>query len=147
MIGVFIPGVPTPWARARRQGEKHFIAGPQANYGTTVRDYVHRAMGGRKPFTGPVRLIAVANYPWPASYSKKRRAAIDGAWKFTKPDLDNVTIKLVADNLIGVAFLDDGQIAYGVLVKLYSDEPPGLTLTIESLVGVAPFFTLLQESP
>jgi Holliday junction resolvase RusA-like endonuclease len=128
----FVPGIPTPWARAG--GGKtvvRFTPNKQRSAMGDIKLFCQRAMAGSAPIAEkPVSLQAWAFYPWPASWSAKKRAAT--VWKMSRPDLDNVTIKIVADALNGVAWIDDGQIAQAMLTKQYSDKP-GLFVRVEAL--------------
>jgi Holliday junction resolvase RusA-like endonuclease len=43
-------------------------------------------------------------------------------WPTKKPDADNI-LKLAADSLNGLAYVDDKQIVSAVIHKFYSDRP------------------------
>jgi Holliday junction resolvase RusA-like endonuclease len=68
------------------------------------------------PFEGPVKLRIVATFEIPASWSKKKQAAMMGGYHVQKPDRDNVD-KAVQDGLNRIAFRDDSQVADGRCVK------------------------------
>lgn len=75
---------------------------------------------GCVPLDGPVALrISVEAVP-PESWSKKRRAAaLEGAERPRKPDLDNCA-KAIMDGLNGVAYRDDVQVGVLVVTKRYA---------------------------
>ncbi len=72
-------------------------------------------------------------YPIPKSATKEKRMEINaGQCRPTKkPDLDNV-VKVVADSLNGIAYKDDAQICFIIIVKHYGDVPR-LEIQIEEL--------------
>lgn len=133
-VSFTVPGDVVPWARAGRGNGFTFTPAKQRSYMGAIRSAAHLAMQGAKPFEGPCRLAVVASYPWPKSTTKKRLAAIDGAWKDTKPDLDNC-IKIVKDSLSGIVFRDDAQCADIRAVKRLADTA-GLYVEVTSLAGV-----------
>lgn len=77
-----------------------------------------QVMRGRKPLEGPLSAYMFFTYPWPASWSPKKRAAT--YWKTSRCDLSNLQ-KLVEDALIGIAFSDDALIVHAVTEKRYGD--------------------------
>lgn len=72
------------------------------------------------PFEGPVRLNIIAFFRPPASWSKKKTAAMLRKPHTQKPDADNIE-KLVWDALNRVAYLDDSQIADSRIRKFWSE--------------------------
>lgn len=128
-----VPGIPTPWARAG--GGKSVVRFTPAKQRTAMgalKLICASAMKGAAPFDGPLRLEVIAAYPWPASWSAKKRAAPWARWKTSRPDIDNVCLKIVGDALNGVAWLDDAQIASAHSWKIY-DAMPGLRVKVERL--------------
>lgn len=71
---------------------------------------------------GPIRAEIDAYMPIPKSYSKKRRAEMEGKPCDKKPDADNIA-KSVLDALQGYAYEDDKQITLLTVTKKYSDTP------------------------
>jgi Holliday junction resolvase RusA-like endonuclease len=136
-VRFFIPGSIVPWARAGRKGGFSYTPKEQKNFGAELRQFAYVAMNGAPLLECPVWLRVVATYPWPRNTVKKRQTAADGAWKATRPDIDNACIKLVADCLNGIVWRDDAQIAAVTAFKLLG-LTPGLDVTITPLVGVAP---------
>jgi Holliday junction resolvase RusA-like endonuclease len=89
------------------------------------------AMRGRKPLEGPLIVRLTAFMPVAASWSKKKTAAaLEGAIRPGKPDLDNIL--KVLDALNQIVWRDDAQIAEARLSKLY-DPDPRLELEVEAL--------------
>jgi Holliday junction resolvase RusA-like endonuclease len=81
-------------------------------------------MAGRELFEGPVSVRLVVYVQAPASVSKKRYAAMvaNELLPIIKPDLDNV-LKIVADALNGIIYVDDKQIAQATLMRKYAKAP------------------------
>lgn len=61
------------------------------------------------PIAGPVQIDVVATFAAPASWSKKKRAALLHRPHTQKPDGDNL-LKAVKDALNRIAWGDDGQV-------------------------------------
>jgi Holliday junction resolvase RusA-like endonuclease len=120
MIYFSVPIEPVAFARAGQHGKTHFTPAKQARHMATIRQYAERAMHGRPPFEGAIRLTARFSYTQPASWPKKKKAAT--FWKTSKPDADNLT-KLIKDSLSGCAYLDDAQVASMTVEKFYADAP------------------------
>ena len=72
-----------------------------------------------EPMGGAVRLRVVAFFAMPPSWSKKKRAALDGQHHTQKPDADNV-LKVIKDGLNEIAWVDDCQVADARVVKRWS---------------------------
>ena len=87
-----------------------------------------RAMAGRPPMDGPIRLTLKAVYAPPESWSKKKRAAAMGTPKETKPDADNI-LKLVKDAMNKVVYVDDARVADLAFSKTYGEQD-GFTVTV-----------------
>lgn len=68
------------------------------------------AMAGTTPIATPVALFMHAIMPMPKSWSKKKRAEMNGRPHTSTPDLDNI-LKLVCDGALnGIVIEDDRQI-------------------------------------
>jgi Holliday junction resolvase RusA-like endonuclease len=91
------------------------------SYETLVKESAIKAMNGRPPIEGPVKLDLIIRLPVPKSYPKKRsEACLNGSeWPTKKPDWDNVA-KSVADAINDIVFLDDTQIVIARVVKIYA---------------------------
>lgn len=72
------------------------------------------------PIEGPVRLVVAATFCPPASWSKKKRAAVIGQAHTQKPDADNVA-KAVKDGLNRIAWADDAQVAELTVIKRWGE--------------------------
>ena len=133
-----VTGPVQPWSRTRiafdpRTGAvRPFNTAPMTDYGhqvATAAALAAKAQGWRMVPQGvPVTLTVTAYLPIPASTSKRKAAAMVGQKHTSKPDLENVAYKLIADVLqkpdrdrprAGVIF-DDGQIWRGVIEKYWT---------------------------
>ena len=127
-----VPGIPTAWARAGQNGKFKFTPKKQSHAGLMVEVIAAQALGGMKPLEGPLEMSVIAVWPWPKSWSAKKRAVAGAVWKTSRPDSDNV-FKLIGDALNGIAYADDAFVVSARVLKQY-----GLiaqtTVTIEELV-------------
>ena len=133
-----VRSIPVAWSRTRiafdpRTGRvRPFNTAPMTDYGhqvATAAALAARAQGWRMVPQGvPVTLSVTAYLPIPASTSKRKALAMIGKPHASKPDLENVAYKLIADVLqkpdgkrprAGVIF-DDGQIWRGVEEKYWA---------------------------
>lgn len=135
-LTITLLGVPTAFARARINRTGHlFTPAPQRNTAATLRLLAQAEMtaAGIGTYNEPISLVLRAEFPVPASWSKKKKAAaLLGIVRPGKPDIDNVT-KLAQDALNHVAYADDALIAELRAEKRYSNEPK-LVLTIRPLL-------------
>ena len=131
-----IPGDVVPWARAGGGKTTHkFTPKRQQDYMGVVRARAFEAMAAFDgPLTGPLQLKVVAVYLWPKTVTKARRNAIDGAWKTSRPDCDNI-VKLVKDSLNTIAYVDDAQVVFSSCWKILGNKA-GLVVEVISLAGV-----------
>jgi len=108
-------------------------------YEAALRYAAQEAMAGRPPLSCPLAIEISAFVQIPQSWSgKKKREALDGRLAPTKrPDIDNY-IKIVADALNTVVFVDDSQIVELIAHKSYSDRP-GMWIAVDPL-------TVLQKT-
>ncbi|EDS79173.1 RusA family crossover junction endodeoxyribonuclease [Clostridium perfringens] len=90
-------------------------------YEKLVRD-CYQEQDGRY-LEGSIKVLIVAYYKIPKSYSKKRVQAIrDGLEKpRKKPDADNIG-KIILDSLNGIAYKDDAYVADFRVIKEYTEE-------------------------
>jgi Holliday junction resolvase RusA-like endonuclease len=100
----------------------------------TKTSSAQEAMDGRALMHGPVSLEMWSVVTPPGSWSqKKQRLALSGGlWPQAKPDLDNV-LKLLADALNGVVWIDDKQIAVMERSGKRFGEAPRLVVRVRSL--------------
>lgn len=129
-VTIILRGEPTPWARAGHKGRVSFTPKRQREAMQTLKYVAGIEMGERVPLEGPLSASFVFCYPWPASMSKKRRAAQGSHWKTSRPDASNL-LKLIEDALTGVVWLDDAQIVQ-IGVQKYYDTIPRVELRVSA---------------
>jgi Holliday junction resolvase RusA-like endonuclease len=88
----------------------------QSLHVSAIAKAAEKAMGGGKPWTGPVELRLNLEYLPPVKWTKARRAS--ARWKITAPAAQNL-VRLVLDGLTEVVFLDDEQVAALHVSKVY----------------------------
>ena len=131
-----IPGVPVPWARARRNGKRYFNAGNMTTYKKAVAWAAKEEMGRTaywtEPCDGPVAVQMSFAFPVPNSWpAVKQQAAWAGDIRPTNCDIDNLQ-KAVSDALNKIVYQDDRLIAEIYATKRYSTRP-GATVTVRAL--------------
>ena len=104
------------------------------NYETLVKEIFATECKLKKPSEKPIRLEIRAYFQMPQSISKKKREEmLKGKIRPTqKPDVDNI-VKIIADALNGLAYLDDKQIISCNVEKYYSDTPR-VEINIEEVI-------------
>ena len=141
-ITFFSPGVPVAKGRARarhvktkegREFDVHYTPKKtrQAETDFALAAQEHAPESG--PTAGGVRLVTEFFMPIPKSDSqKKQEAKANGEiLHLQKPEFDNL-IKLVADALKGISWVDDKQIISGAYSVAYS-RTPGTRVTVTEL--------------
>jgi len=99
-----------------------------------VRHFASQAMGGAKPFDGPIALSVLIYLNTPASWPKKRKAA---AYHATgKPDADNV-LKLIGDSCNAIVWRDDSQISDIRMKRRYTDDQERVEIVVTALTRPA----------
>lgn len=104
-----------------------------------ARSYMAAQPGGRnaprEPLAGPVRMMIVAVYEPPESWTKRLHAALASGviYHTSKPDADNIA-KLVGDALNEIAYQDDSQVAELIVRKRYG-RPARTDITITALAS------------
>lgn len=89
---------------------------PEAkDYKALVKLAAAQAMNGKPPETGAVRLDIRVARARPASWPKRRQCPT------TKPDVEN-QVKIIADALNGIAYVDDAQICVLMAEKYLSGD-------------------------
>lgn len=137
MIRFTVPGAPQGKGRPRFSTRGGFARAftPQKTvaYEGLIALAAQDVMAGAPPLEGPVRVDAVATFPIPKSWSKKRRAEAEAGrvYHVSKPDRDNID-KAIGDGLNGVVWKDDSQVAAGETVKVYG-AVPGLVVEVVAL--------------
>lgn len=106
-------------------------------YEASVKDIAKKAMAGREPIVGPLAVALRFRIAIPASYSKKRRAAILAG---TEPylgayDVDNLA-KSILDGCNEVVFHDDKQVVRLLVVKVPA-ETAGVDVHVDLYWGAA----------
>jgi Holliday junction resolvase RusA-like endonuclease len=117
-IRFMVPGIPTAWARARTNGKRHFTAPKQGRAMAIVEHIAHAAMAGEPPLDGPLSMSVQAVWPWPKSWSEKKRRVAGSHYKTSRPDADNIA-KLIGDSLNEIVFRDDAQVVKVSVTKTY----------------------------
>lgn len=79
---------------------------------TDYKNYISLLAKRERPkkIDGAVMLIIEYRLGMPKSWSKKKKAIMNGKWHISRPDLDNLD-KGVKDALTGVCYRDDSQVA------------------------------------
>ena len=124
-----IPGVPVAKGRPKFSTHsgfaKAYTPAKTRNAEAFVRKcFMEQVKDFKMPAKGPVMLSVIFYMPIPKSLSKKAKATLaeQNTYHTKKPDLDNL-LKLVNDALNGVAWEDDGCIAYTQAIKCYGATP------------------------
>ena len=137
-IQIELAGPPIAKGRARAVaipglGVRMYPDAKTAKYEDQLRYAATQEMAGRPLIDGPVRLVVVARFAIPTTWSKKKHAeALAGLIRpCVKPDADN-TLKICGDGLNMVCWRDDKQVVETSVIKIYA-ENPGLTIGIATL--------------
>ena len=122
-ISFTVPGRPVPKGRPRVTRFGTYTPEATRNYERAVRESWERQSGQFLPEGAPIEVHVTAHFPIPASCSKKRRTAMEGAPHTQhRGDIDNV-VKSVLDALNGFAFADDSAVCCIRAYKDYRSEP------------------------
>ena len=133
MIRILVPGAPVGKGRPRfvRTSGRAYTPAKTANYEAVLAAEAIRYMNGAVPLWQPVTVRITAFMPVPRSWSRKKQAAaLEGAIRPGKPDLDNILKTM--DALNNIVWRDDAQIAEARLSKLY-DLQPRLEIEVEEI--------------
>lgn len=119
-MNLFIPGIPVaqPRHRTGRNGRTYEAerGHPIYAYKAAIKKAARKT--GFTPISGAVGMDMLFVFP------RRKSAPKSEPWglpKPTKPDIDNL-VKAVLDALNGVAFSDDGQVAFVLAIKRYTQE-------------------------
>jgi Holliday junction resolvase RusA-like endonuclease len=128
-----VPGLPQGKGRARFGNGRAYTPAKTVAYEGLIALAGQEAMKGRELLEGPVYLLVNAFFPFPKSWSRRKRddAITFGSWHTSKPDGDNI-LKAVGDGLNEIIFKDDSQIAYAKVTKRY-DTTARLEIMVEEL--------------
>lgn len=115
---ITIPGPPVGKQRARVTSFGAYTP-PKTRAKETEIGWLAKATGCT-PITGACHLHVAITVEPPASWSRAKRAEAHSGRLFptSKPDLDNC-VKLIADALNGIAWLDDKQLIQVIATKIY----------------------------
>jgi Holliday junction resolvase RusA-like endonuclease len=125
VINLTIPGHPVGKQRARVCRTGHaFTPLKTANYEILIRELFAVQYPNHVPWTGPLLMHVTAFFAIPKSTSKKRMAEMESerVWYPHRIDGDNLW-KIIADAMNGIAYVDDGQLVDGRVLKYYSRRP------------------------
>ena len=119
MIEIVVKGQPVAWQRAGRNGKRSFTPAKMRAQEELVR--LAFIQTGETMLEGAIEAEFIFVYEPPKSLSEKRRRALMGKPKLTRPDSDNL-IKLCEDALNQVAYTDDSRIWKTSSEKIYGPE-------------------------
>lgn len=114
-----VPGDPVGKGRPRFGAGRVYTPPKTAAYERMVAQY--GSLGLSRRLEGPVFVVLLLSYGMPKSWSKKKKAAMLGAYKVGKPDIDNAG-KAILDGLNGIAYEDDDQVAGLLTVRVWGEE-------------------------
>ena len=137
-VHITIPGTPVAKGRPRFTRVGHpYTPEKTKQYEQTVRRCYETQSGVSFPGGAPVFAQILAYFPIPASYSKKKKAALEGSFHLSRPDADNIA-KSVLDALNGLAYPDDSAVQLQGVYKLYTNAAPRVELTLMAAEREAP---------
>ena len=127
-IAFEVVGEPRAWERPGAMIRGHrihwYVRAEEANYRKSIGWAAKAAMGARPPTRKPVAMLMSALLPIPTRWTIQQREDAHAGLIIptAKPDGDNL-LKLVADALTGIVYLDDAQVADWHCLKRYSAQP------------------------
>jgi Holliday junction resolvase RusA-like endonuclease len=121
-IRITVPGNPVPKARPRVTYHGTFTPKKTKDYEELVQYCWLEQSGKRFPDDAMLEMDVKAYFQIPKSFSKKRRAEMEGRWHTSRPATDNL-VKCAADSLNGAAYKDDSVICRVTATKAYSVDP------------------------
>lgn len=124
-ISLTIPGPPVGKQRVRICRTGHaFTPAKTVNYETLIKELFAVQYPNHAPWTGPLLMHVTAFFAIPKATSKKRMVEMESecVWYPHRIDGDNLW-KIIADALNGLAYVDDGQLVDGRVLKYYSPRP------------------------
>jgi Holliday junction resolvase RusA-like endonuclease len=128
MIALVVPGEPCGKGRPKfcKVGKfaRAYTPAKTVNNEATIKQIFTVRYPDFTPLDGPMAMTVIAYMSIPASASGKTKVAMlaQRVWPTKKPDADNI-LKLVADSLNGLAYVDDKNIVTAKCHKVYSDRP------------------------
>lgn len=124
-IVIVLAGAPMGKERVRMTRQGHaYTPERTVNYESRLALAAQQVMAGRALLDGPLRVDVTAYVPIAESKPKKWKAeALAGRIRpVKKPDSDNI-LKVIADGLNLVVWVDDSQIVEARVRKFYGDSP------------------------
>jgi Holliday junction resolvase RusA-like endonuclease len=126
LLQLVIPGEPCGKQRPRfvMATGRTYTPGKTVNAETFIKELFAQAYPGFVPLKCALAVTVIAYMGIPVSAPKTQRVLMlsQKMWPTKKPDADNI-LKLVADALGGLAYVDDKQIVTAHFHKVYSDRP------------------------
>ena len=118
-----VPGTPVAKQRPHFANRGKYVQAYTPDKTASYENLVKISYTGQK-LHGAIMATIYLYFPIPKSTSKKKAEGMRKLKIFhtKKPDADNC-IKSILDALNNIAFDDDGQVAYIMAWKLYSDNP------------------------
>ena len=134
-VSVWLPGIPRGKGRPRsmvmrkRDTCRPFVHvysdGETVSYEAELKFAAEKAMRGRRPLDEAMCCRVTALFPWPGSWSEKKKLQITN--HTVKPDGDNILKCL--DALKGVVWSDDSRVSEWLIRKIF-DDIPGLLIEV-----------------
>lgn len=133
-VSVWLPGIPRGKGRPRSRIQSKRDGGqfvqtytPAAtrSYEAELKFAAEKAMDGWKPYDEAMCCRVTAIFPWPSSWSEKKKLQVTN--HTVKPDGDNILKCL--DALKGVVWSDDSRVSEWLIRKIY-DDIPGLLIEV-----------------
>ncbi|MBR2733355.1 MAG: RusA family crossover junction endodeoxyribonuclease [Selenomonadaceae bacterium] len=119
-----VPTLPVPFMRTGFQEKRRYNYARYTNYKNLVGLVARRAMNGRAPLTGAIKVVAefFKHKPQPRKGSKPQ-VTFQG-------DVDNF-LKAVLDAMNGICYEDDRQVIFVQATKIFGE--PHITVEVEEI--------------
>ena len=119
-----VPTLPVPFMRTGFNDVRRYNYARYTNYKNLVGLVARRAMNGRAPFTGAIKVFAefYKHKPRPQK-GRKPHVTFQG-------DVDNF-LKAVLDAMNGICYEDDRQVIFVQAEKIFGD--PHITIEVEEI--------------
>lgn len=124
-----VPGMPIGKGRPRVTSHGTYTPKRTRDYESLVQLCWKTQSGVVMPSGAPLMARVLAYFPIPKSTSKRKREAMEGAFKISRPDCDNIA-KAILDSLNGLAYHDDSAVQLGSVWKLYTNGAPRVEVRI-----------------
>ena len=132
-ITIWLPGKVIGKGRPRFGGGNVYTPSKTRSYEQSLAWAAKVAMQGKRLIEGPVQVEVDAFFVPPESWSKKKKdaAMLAEIYPTGKPDADNI-LKIAADSLNKIVWIDDAQIVTAEVFKRYAFEA-GLKIRVKAL--------------